>query len=281
VTLLKNEDAHFQVPVTPNVKTALKQMLQATLNGLGDSAQWENFDCAEQHPQTASLKYAVDDPAMIKLKNLYTAQNLEVSADALSDASKIDYYSARFRDTNNNECVGVRKASYFKGTVQKSFLFLIGGQLTLAENSLFQLDPDFDFLIFSDQIVIYRPTQFERIAELEEELIKVAPAHIQTIAAAAPQLDFSFAVELVKKSPRARKLVAALKSRSDLSNISADQLGKACQTNGICVVLKDGKWTPEPKHEVNFLEMLDRRRYNDPLIEHQPAAYRAAARKKV
>ena len=281
VALLVSGDTHFQVPVTLSVKRLLGEMLKTTLNNLGDSLHWEQFDCAERYPSTACLKYPTNDAVVINLKNLYTVQNIPSAADALQDPSKIDYYFARFRDKQGNECTAVHKASTFKSAVGKRFMHIINGQLTAVENDLFRLDSDFDFIIFPDQIAIYRPIQFERIADFDNELINIAPAHIQTLTAAITDLDFTFATAFVPKSARIRRLLAAITTRSDLSSISADKFSNACKENGISLVQHNGKWTPEPKHEMAFLEMLDRRRYNDPLIDQNPDAYRADARKKV
>ena len=281
VALLAASDTHYHVPITPGVKAALLDMLKVTLNALGNSTDWEPFDCADQHASTACLQCSTNDPIAVKLKNLYMAQNVSTAAAALDNPSNIDYYFARFRDNYGNECVAVHKASVFKAAIGKNFMVWLVDQLTIVEKDLFRLDTDFDFLVFSDQIAIYRPIQFERIADLESELIKIAPSHIQTVAATVTDLDFGFANELVKTSSRARKLFASLKARNDLSGLSSDRIMHTCQANGIDIIQKDGKWTPAPKHELAFLEMLDRRRYNDPLVEVQPSAYRAAARKKV
>lgn len=281
VALLQKEDAYFQVPVSPSVQEVLRQMLQATLGNLGDPSNWETFDCAEQYPTTAALRYAIDDPLLSKVKDLFNAQNLPVSADALSNPARINYYFVHFRDALNNMCVGVRKASQFKGSVGKSLMYLLDGQLTMVDNNIFRLDPDFDFLVFSDHVAIYRPTQFERIADLEDELIKVAPAHINAISVALPGMDFGFAEQFTQRSARARKLIAAIKSRTDITTISVERFTSACHANKISITQKNGKWTPDPSHEVAFLEMLDRRRYHDPLVDQAPENYRAAARNKV
>ena len=281
VALLKAEESHYHVPVAPKVTDALKQMLQATLDNLGDPGEWADFDCAEQYSPTERLKYPLDTPLSSRINCLFTAQNFPTAADALNNPTQIDYYFAHFRDSSNAECIGVRKATYFKGPVGKTFMHWLDGQLTIVEGNLFRLDTDFDFLIFSDHIAIYRPTQFERIAELEDELAKITPHHVQAVSTAAPQLDFEFANTVSPIPSRMRRLFAALKSRSDIANISSEKFEKACKANGIALIQKNGKWAPGPKHEIAFLEMLDRRRYNDPLIDDDPDPYRAVARKKV
>lgn len=281
VALLKGETTHFQVPVTPSVKDILKQMLQTTLINLGNSREWTDYDCADQYPSTGHLKYDLSDPVVVKLQNLFTAQNVTPSADALSKPSNIDYYFAKFRDAAGIECMGIRKAAQFKGPVGKSLMTWIDGQLTMVQGDIFRLDTDFDFLVFPDQVAIYRPHSFERIADLEAKLAEATPTHIEAIAVALPFLDLGFVATTAGKSIRARRLVAAIRARSDIAGISVERLKSECQKNGISVVETEGKWHPELDHEIGFLEMLDRRRYYDPLIEEDPDPYRAASRSKM
>ncbi|MDE2126046.1 MAG: hypothetical protein KGJ62_05610 [Armatimonadetes bacterium] len=281
VALLTGEDRHYHIPVTPAVTNELTQMLKDTLDKLGEPSTWETFDCAEQYGSIAPVKCSVDDPVAAKLKSLITAENIPVSADALSYPSKLDFYFAKLRDKHKNECVGVRRASYFKRTIGKKLMHILNGQLDLITDNVFKLDPDFDLIIFPDTVAILRPTQFEWIADLEAELIKVAPGHVHAVAAAVPFLSLDFAIEFVKVSARGRRLFAAIRARNDISGLSADRFRKACEATEVELIEVGGKLSPRPKHEIKFLELLDRRLYPDPLADQQADTYRAASRKKV
>ena len=281
VALSRKDDAHYQVPIAPDVKNVLKQMLEATLKELGDSSNWALFDCAEKYQTAEQLKLPVDDPILARLKNLCSSQNLPVAAAALNTPSQIDYYFARFQDDTGNMCIGFRRASQFKGTVGKSLMQWLDGNLRMVQGDIFRLDFDFDFLVFDDQVAIYKPKSFEHIAGLEDELAKATPDHIHALIVALPILDFSFAEDFANKSVRGRRLIAAIRSRTDLAKISTNLFKKACEENKISVVQIGGKWAPNPKHEKAFLELLDRRRYPDPLVEGDADLFVALARNKI
>lgn len=281
VALTIQGENHFQVPVSHSVKEALRQMLQETLEKLGDENAWVPYDYAQEYKGAEHLTCAIDDPAMETLRELFSAQNLTLHASALKSPKQIDYYSARFTDSAMGECIGVRRASYFKGTVGKPFMFFLEGQLTMVEAELFRLDQDFDFLIFIDKVAIYRPSSMEHVAGLEGKLRNATPSNIQMLSEAVPILDFSFAEKLSEKYVRAQRLFAALKSRPDLGLIDPHRFEAACQANGIAVIQNNGKWAPEPEHEMALLELLDRRRYADPLVEHDAELFRAPSRSTV
>ena len=74
------------------------------------------------------------------------------------------------------------------------------------------------------------------------------------------------------------RLVAAIKSRADLTSISKKHLSSECKKSGIKVTQKDGKLLPAEGSEMAFLNMLDRRRYTVTLISKTPETYEAPSR---
>ena len=281
VALSRGEELLYDVPVALEVKEELAKMLQETLTNLGDCNSWLQYECAEQYPTTTSLTIPINDPLTVKIKQLYESENISTAADALSKPSLVSFYLARFTDVDNNECMAVRRASYFRSSIGKSFLYWLENQLRVVEGELFRLDVDFDFIIFENQVAIYRPTNFEYVADFESEVVKLIPSFIQAIAVAVPFLDLDFAVATAEKSSRARKLLAGIKSRTDLSKISLEKFKAACLANGIAVTENNGKLSADANHEVALLELIDRRRYNDPLVDDEPDAYRASARSRM
>jgi hypothetical protein len=74
------------------------------------------------------------------------------------------------------------------------------------------------------------------------------------------------------------RLVAAIKSRPDLVNISKRCLRSECRQAGLKIEQKDGKLVPAEGSEMGFLMLLDRRRYTVTLIERTPETYEAPSR---
>jgi len=278
---IKNDESRFLVPVASQVQTVLQSMLSDTLAKMGDPNAWEQHDCAEQYPPHESLTISLEDPLALKIKKIYTEKNLSANPNALNNPSQVDYYFAKFKDTADRKYVGVRRANLFKGPVGKSLMHFASGVLTMLASDTFRLDTEFDFIIFPELIAIHTPKQFEAIADYGEELIRISPQHIAEIAKVVPFVDFDFATKKYESSARMRHLLAAVKSRADVSTITQSMLKKACESQGIELVKIGKKIGPARSQEVDFLELLDRRRYNDPLIETDPSAYRAGARKLI
>lgn len=277
-----DQDALYNVPVMPRVTAELQKMLRKTLENLGSADNWNAFECSEQYKSIEQLTIDITDPIASKVAQLYSATNLPSAANALADnPSGIDYYFAKFWDNQGKYCVAVRKASQFKSALNKPLMYVVNGQLDIIQDKIFRLNDDFDFIIFEDRIAIYRPTQFERIAEVDTAFQEMIPSLIQSVSSRATNIDFTFADDLTKKSSKARRLIAAISKRDDIIGLDHQLFGKSCQNCKIPVTENNGKWMPNSGYELDLLEMLDRRRFADPLVEDQPENYRAAARTKL
>ena len=64
-------------------------------------------------------------------------------------------------------------------------------------------------------------------------------------------------------------------------NIDSVRLQKLCTDNGVELTETNGKLSLEDKHVMDFLEVLDRRRYEIELVADTPEHYRAGSRSKV
>lgn len=56
---------------------------------------------------------------------------------------------------------------------------------------------------------------------------------------------------------------------------------KLCKTTRVEVRIVNGKITVNDGHEMGFLEVLDRRRYELELVKGSPERFRAASRRKI
>jgi hypothetical protein len=57
--------------------------------------------------------------------------------------------------------------------------------------------------------------------------------------------------------------------RDDLAGTSFEKLKRSCRKNGIAFTVENGKIKPEDGSEIDFLELLDRRRYGVDLAGEQ------------
>src|SRR5262245_31971996 len=103
-------------------------MLNATVENLGPSENWKAFECSEQYKPIETLAIDIADPIASKVVQLYSALNLPSAANALAEnPSGIDYYFAKFWDSQGRHCVAVRKASQFKSALNKPMMFWLDG----------------------------------------------------------------------------------------------------------------------------------------------------------
>jgi len=174
--------------------------------------------------------------------------------------------------------MGFRRAAQFKGVLKKHLVTFINDALRLVEDNLFKLDTDFDFLIFDDQILIWRPSGFIFTAGMDEHIAAFAAANVAHITGEISCVNFTALGDFVAKYKLAMRLVAAIRSRNDLSSITSQRLKAECKGAGVKLITRNRKLLPEPGSEMGFLMLLDRRRYTVMLVPKQPETYEAASR---
>lgn len=84
-----------------------------------------------------------------------------------------------------------------------------------------------------------------------------------------------------KTHPRAARYLASIRSQEETKSIDKTLLKKACKATGVHVAESKGKITITIGHEMGFLEVLDRRRYQMILVPNKTEKYRAASRQLI
>jgi len=271
----------YLVPVAPEVRTMLQEMLTETIGEMESIGGLEDIDYGEEYGNRVSLQCPIDDPTVAHVVELFNAQNMPLAAAALDDPSCIDFYFARFTDQAGGRCLAVKTPSQFKATIGKKLIRILDDTLVVVEDKIFKLDNRFDFIVFDDRVAILNPKQFMRVAEVEQILADMAPQHVNEIAQAMDIVDFEPILEYVQRRKRAQKLVSSIRKRPTLGQITLPMLQEVCNRNNIPMTEQNGKLVPENGHEMDFLELLDGRRYPYPLEEEDPELLRALRRKKV
>jgi hypothetical protein len=113
---------------------------------------------------------------------------------------------------------------------------------------------------------------------MDEYIAASAAASVDQISADMTCVDFVGLREFVSRHKMAMRLVAALKSRDDLAEISLKRLRASCKENQVEFVIRSGKMVPAEGSEMGFLLLLDRRLYTLTLIDDHPETYQAASR---
>ncbi|EGQ9180259.1 DUF4868 domain-containing protein [Vibrio alginolyticus] len=277
----------FQSPPTDaEIKLTLKSMLTDTIKHFENTEEeLEDFDISENYGTTATLKASIQDEELYKkIHDIRDSADGAVDGDIIKNPQNIPYYRVKFYDDEGNVVIGVRTATYFKSILKQRsrIVQLYDDTLTPCNDTLFKLDNDFDFVIAKNDVFVYRPRLFEAIANLEEELLQTAADRVETLARSLEFVNFDGIEKKASESKRAAKLVLSLAARDDLMQISqANVMKNAQETNLNLEQNEAGQIVPKEGSELDFLEMLDRRRYAIELVDGTKEIYRAPSRKKV
>ncbi|MDC0610224.1 DUF4868 domain-containing protein [Vibrio sp.] len=281
----EDDDCTFQsAPTDLNIKSALRQMLMLTANEFNDvDAEILPYEVSEKYSSKEILHTVLHDPIFDEVIEIRDLDDTGINPDSINNPALIPYYRVRFYDSDNNVVVAVRKASYFKSILkQRSRLVrLVDDSLESCEDSIFKLDFDFDFLIVNDDVYILRPANFESIVNLGDEVLERAADKVDTLEESLDFIDFDNIRDLVGRSKRAARLVISVSSRDDLDQISEDNIIELSERTGVELVEDDGLLRPRDGEEIEFLEVLDRRRYVVELIDGNQEAYRAPSRQPI
>ena len=275
---------HVQVPVDPGVQKELIAMLSRTAVTLGlpaNAHNMETFDPGQKYSSEEKLKISLRTSYLQELAAVVALRNLPSDPNALALIAEMEYYYSVFVDTTGRLLYAFRRASQFKGVTKSKLAMVNGGVLTLLSTSVFRLDNDFDYLVANNEVYILRPSGFEYTTKAQTQILSAAATNAQAIATAIAYLDVSTISAYASTHIRSARLLAAIGSRNDLNQIDRALLMNACSDYSINVSnLPNGKISPNPGNEYNFLCILDRRAYISTLIPNQPEKYEAASRIK-
>lgn len=257
-------------------------MLTETVTRLGLPATEPNmaaFDPAEKYGSEEQLKISLATPYLQGLAAVVALTNLPSDANALTQVSELDYYYAVFTDDKKRHLYAFRRASQFKGVTKSKLAWINGGILTLLTSNVFRLDIDFDYLVADQDVYILRPSGFEYTTNVGGQILQASAANALSISASVNYLDVSSISTYASTHKKSARLLAAIKSRNDLSQIERTLLVLACQSYGVQILNPvQGQLSPDTGHEYNFLCILDRRAYTANLIPNLPEKYEAASR---
>ncbi|MGH9237210.1 MAG: Kiwa anti-phage protein KwaB-like domain-containing protein [Vicinamibacterales bacterium] len=273
------------VPVDVEVQAALVEMVQATWDALqkADDDSPAKYEPSEKHAATDYLYLSLADELAASIRELHQSAQLPIDAAALSDPSDVFCYFARIGDTKGRRLTALRRASQFKGILKSKnrLVRMLDDTLQIIEDTVFRLDNDFDVLVDDVKVHILRPSGFEFLGQLQQAILDAVPENIRVIRKDIAYVDFDGIEAYVAKHPRAARYLSSILSQDETSSVDKSLLRKLCKQTGVQVSESKGKLTVAEGHEMGFLEVLDRRRYEVSLIKEQPELYRAGSRKKI
>ncbi len=270
------------MPVDGDVQAALREMAQATWIAMQDETDSpQKYEASEKHASTEYICLPLNDDLALRMRELHQANNLTPDAGALSDPAAVFCYFARMVDGKRQRITALRRATQFKGILKSRLIRLTTDALKLVEDRVFRLDTDFDLLIDSKTVHILHPSGFEFAGNLQEAILQAVPRNIAALEKDLPFVNFTDIAEYTAEHPRAARYLASIRGQRETSNIDKTALRRLCQQTGVEVQLSKGKITIVDGHELGFLEVLDRRRYELQLVKGTPERFRASSRRKI
>ncbi len=282
------EDATGQsfvlLPVDFGVQSALREMVEATWNAMqSDGGKPAPYQPSEKHAATEYLYLPLKDELATTLRDLHQAANLEIHVNALDEPADVFCYFARLRDDKQRYLTALRRATQFKGTLKKKnrLVRMLDDTLQIIEDKVFKLDNDFDLLVDSTFLHILRPSGFEFAGRLQQAILDAVPGNIEVVQQDIVFVDFDSIQEYALKHPRAARYLASIRGQAETKNIDRNALRRLCKSTGVEITNVNGKITIAAGHEMGFLEVLDRRRYELELVKGQPERFKASSRTKL
>jgi hypothetical protein len=272
------------VPVDADVQGALREMVQATWDAMQkDEHGPAKYEPSEKHGSTEYLYLPLTDDLAASLRELHEAATLVIDSAALSDPSDVFCYFARLTDSKHRRLTALRRATQFKGVLKSRnrLVRMLDDTLKIIEDTVFKLDDEFDLLIDATNVHILRPSGFEFAGRLQHAILKAVPENIKTMRKDLPFVEFDGIEAYAGKHPRAARYLASIRGQAETRNIDKPLLKKLCKQTGVAITESKGKLIVTDGHEMAFLEVLDRRRYEVNLVKDKPEQYRAASRRKI
>lgn len=270
------------IPIDASVQVALQEMAATTWRlMIEQNTDPETYNPSEKYASSEYVYLPLNNPLAQHLRELHEAANLGIDSGALSDPTKIFCYFARMTDTRNRRLTAIRRSSQFKGVLKSRLIHLLSDAMKLICDPVFRLDNDFDLLIDSMYVHILRPSGFESIGKLQDEILAVVPSIVSELQSELEFVDFANVADYARDHHRAARCLASIRAQDEASNINRQSLMNLCRDTGVEVQESNGRVTIQRDSVMDFLEVLDRRRYRIDLVEDSPERFKAASRQKI
>lgn len=279
-----HESRFVAVPVDAGVQETLYDMLRATWSSLQESQDGPTaYEPSEKYGTTEYVYLPLQDPLAQSMRELHEAANLPVNTAVLDDPNGIFCYFARLTDMKGQRVTALRRAAQFKGVLKSRnrLVRMWDNTLKIIEDSVFKLDNDFDLLVDAASVHVLRPSGFESAGKLQQAILEAVPKNIEAIQKDLPFVEFAHLDDYASTHPRAARCLASIRAQDGGKGIDKDLLLAFCEQTGVAVSVSRGKVVVSSGAEMDFLELLDRRRYPVSLVKDNVELYRATGRRKI
>jgi hypothetical protein len=259
-------------------------MAAATWDGMQNTDDAPaKYEPSEKHAATEYLYLPLDDGMVEFLRNLHQAASFGIDTTALTEPSDVFCYFVRFTDKKKRRLTALRRATQFKGVLKSKnrLVRMLDDTLQIIEDTVFRLDRDFDLLVDNSNVHILRPSGFEFAGKLQRAILDAVPDNIKVIQKDLAFVNFASIETYAANHPRAARYLASICGQGQTKNIDKAALRKICKCTGVEVSESKGRIVVSAGHELAFLEVLDRRRYELELVKGQPERFKAGSRTRL
>lgn len=273
----------YAIPIDAGVQQALREMVNTTLetiNRLDEGVA--AFDPADKHAGEEYLQVQLDNDLASELRLVHQAVNLGFNNHLLEQPENIYCYFVKMSNGEGRHLSGIKRAGQFKGILKNRnrLLHFAADALRMVDDDIFKLDHDFDILIDDATVHILRPNSFVALGKLKEAILAAVPENIQAIQRDLRFVEFEKIQEYAASRARAAAYLASIRQQR-IRDIPRAGLVRYCHENGVNVEVH-GRNIHVPEEQImDFLRVLDRRRYTVSLVPGQVERYEAASRKEV
>ena len=270
------------VPVDGDVQDAIQTMTSQTVRELKKKVDSRSiFDPADKHGKREHLYVPIEDDLAAPLRMLHNAENLMIDSRSLDEPSEVFCYFTRLTDQSGRRLTGVRRAAQFKAVRRQHMLKFHKDSLRMATEPMFQLNEEFDVIIDAESVHILNPSGFRSLAQVDATLKESVRKNISIISGGVPFADWTAVQDYAYRKPRAASLLSSIRTNGFYAGIERTLLVTLCRKTGVEVEDVDGQINIPERSILDFLEVIDRRRYEIHVVEESSEQYRAASRKKI
>jgi hypothetical protein len=274
----------FSVPVGDDVQDSLQSILESSIQRYAErEGDPEEFSASEAYGEEKKIFASLSSELMVEIRSVYEVLSLADMANVNDHIEEVDYYFTRFYDSQGRRLVGFKKASQLKSSLRARgrLVRIRDNSLQLIEDKVLKLDTDFDCIAASENIYILNPKNVELIADIGKIAAQAAASKLSLIESSVSFLDFGGLQETIATRPRTARLVVSVATRTDLADISREQVQHLARQHGVALnETSSGRLSPNPKDCHRFLEILDDRRWSSNLTSAL-TPFRAASRSRV
>lgn len=280
------EQSYYRVSVDGEVQDALSEMAGDTMEAMQEylkehETRLRLFDPAEKYAALEYVYIPIGDELASSIRQLHEAENIVLNDGAMANTNSIFCYFVRLSDSQDRRLTAVRRATQFKGVLEKHLIHWIAGALQIIEDDVFKLDLDFDFLVDAENIHILRPSSFVFTGKITSAVLAAVPQNIEKIGRDLPSVDFGNISVYASERPRAARYLAAIRTQKEAENINRQSLIQLCARTGVKIDTSGVKIVVDDDQIMGFLEVLDRRRFGIDLVTGEPESYRAMSRERL